>query len=286
MLWALNPRRPNKEAAGMRMSEMLRAECIAAKAVLPDKPSALQEVARLAARSANLQGVRTEAVLEALQEREAVNSTGIGGGVAIPHCRLESVTDFVVGMLTVPDGVPFDAVDGEPVKLIVFIVAPATESNEHVRILSAISQTLSAPGAIDEILAASTPEEARAGFLRHVRQEGDERPSVGRCVMQVFVQDEDLFRDILQVLASVGASSVVIAETENAGAYLKKMPIFAGFWNDSVHRFSRLIVAVVEKRMSNETIRRIEQIAVGLDERDDVLLTVQETSYSAGSLTM
>ena len=270
----------------MTLSDALRAECIAVNAVLSDREGTLREVARLAARSAVLHGVAEETILEALEEREAVSSTGIGGGVAIPHCRLESVTEFVVGMLTVPDGVPFDAADGAPVKLVVFIVAPATESNEHVRILSAISQTLSSPGAIDEILAASTPEEAHASFLRHVRQEGDERPSVGRCVMQVFVQDEDLFRDILQVLASVGSSSVVIAETENAGAYLKKMPIFAGFWNDSVRRFSRLIVAVVEKRMSNETIRRIEQVAGGLDERDDVLLTVQETSYSAGSLTM
>jgi len=270
----------------MRIPEVLRVECIAVRASLPDKESALGEVARLAAGSAVLQGIDAETVLAALKEREAVSSTGIGGGVAIPHCRLESVTDFVVGMLTVPDGVPFDAVDGEPVKLIVFIVAPATESNEHVRILSAISQTLGASGAIDEIIAAPTPEEARAGFLRHVRQEGDERPSVGRCVVQVFVQDEDLFRDILQVLASVGSSSVVIAETENAGAYLKKMPIFAGFWNDSARRFSRLIVAVVEKRMSNEAVRRIEQVAGGLDERDDVLLTVEETSYSAGSLTM
>ena len=269
----------------MRISDVLHTECIAVRAGLSDKEGALREVARLAARSAALQGVDTKDVLDALREREAVNSTGIGDGVAIPHCRLESVADFAVGIITVPEGVPFDAIDGESVKLIVSIVAPATESNEHVRILSAISQTLSSPGAMDEILAAATPVEARASFLRHV-PEVDERPSVGRCVMQVFVQDEDLFRDILQVFASVGSSSVVISETEAAGAYLKKMPIFAAFWNDSVRRFGRLIVAVVEKRMSNETIRRIEHVTGKLDERDDILLTVQETSYAAGSLTM
>ena len=102
----------------------------------------------------------------------------------------------------------------------------------------------------------------------------------------MFVQNEDLFRSILQVFASMESSSVVVSETENTRRFLSKMPLFAGFWSDDAQPFSRLIVGLVEKRRTNELIRRIETVTGELDDRTDVLLTVQETAYSAGALAM
>jgi len=105
-------------------------------------------------------------LLVGLQARESLGSTGVGKGIAIPHCRLKAVKDFVVGAVTVPSGVDFDALDAEKVRLIVFIIAPEVVSNKHVGLLSVISQRLLAPKALEQILEEPTPEGIYESFLR------------------------------------------------------------------------------------------------------------------------
>ena len=100
----------------------------------------------------------------------------------------------------------------------------------------------------------------------------------------MFVQEENVFRDILEKLTGLETSSLVVANTENVGAYLAKLPLFAGFWRDEPRRFSKLIIAVVEKGLTNETIRRIESITGNLSKCTGVMVTIQDISYAAGSL--
>ncbi len=270
----------------MKLSAIMPAECIEAGACLPDKDTALKTAARLAARHPALKELGEGTIFAALKERETLASTGIGHGIAIPHFRLKSVTDFLLGIVTVPKGVPFDSLDGEPVKLIVFIVGPTNHSNEHIRILSTISQTLSTPGAVDAILEAGTAEEVRRRFLRYVGDELEAPAQVGQSVFQIFIQNEDLFHSIVQVFAAMGASSGVVVETQNISTFLRRMPLFASFWESDAQRFSRAIIGVVDKRLTNETIRRIEQIAGKLEKRKDILLMVQDSSYCAGALAL
>lgn len=268
----------------MRLTDSLRGECVAVNLTLNSKEEALDDIARLAVQSPALQGVDAHTIATALREREAIGSTAFGNGVAIPHCRLENVSEFVVGIVTVPAGVPFEALDDNPVRLIVFIVGPTRESDEHIRILSEISQALSIPGSVEEIVAAPSAQAARESFLRHLRDEIDtgERPE--RSLVQVIVQNEDLFRDILQVMASVNTSSVMVLDAQNSNAFLRKMPLFAGFWSDETTQFCRMIVGTVDKNLTNETIRRVEQVCGDLNNRRDVMLLVQEVFYSAGFL--
>jgi PTS system nitrogen regulatory IIA component len=275
----------DNEKYEMKLSVVLRNECIVADAQLSSKAEVLQAVARVAKKSHILDNISEQEILDGLKRREALGSTGFGKGVAIPHCRLKSVSDFVVGVITVPTGVDFEALDKEKVKLIVFIVAPEAESNKHIRILSAISQTLLSSGAIDEILAQKTPEGICESFLRHAISEITAKEEPGKNLLHVFVQDEEVFRDILQLLAGLHAGSLVVVNAENAGAYLAKIPLFAEFWTDKPSRFSKVIIAVVEKALINETIRRIESITGHLNKTEGVMVTVQAISYSAGSLS-
>lgn len=272
------------EEAAMKVLEVLRSECIETPLAPADKSAALREVAAAAKRSAVLKDVKEEDILEGLERREALGSTGFGNGIAIPHCRLPSVKEFTVGLLGIPEGVDFESLDDEKVRLIVFIVAPDTVSDAHVRLLSGISQALMVPGAVDEMVAAKSPEALRESFLRHIRDEVDTSDQAGRDLFHVFVQDEDLFRDILQVFGGMEGSAAVVVETENTSAYLSKLPLFAGFWTDHPSGFCRLIVAVVNKSMTNETIRRIERITGGPDKCSEVLVSVQDLFYCAGSL--
>jgi PTS system nitrogen regulatory IIA component len=268
----------------VNLLDVVRPECIVTRARPADKSAALREVARAAKRSAILADVSEEEILRGLADREALGSTGFGKGLAIPHCRLSTVPDFVVGIITVPDGVGFESMDGKPVTLLIFIVAPERKSAEHIRLLSAISRILRTPGVIDEILSCTTARAVADSFLRHAREEPPVFEDKGRSLLQVFVQDEDVFREILQALAEIPACSVALVEAQSAAAYLAKLPLFAGFWTDAPASFSRIVLAVLDRRLVNETVRRIETITGSPSGREGVLITVQELFYSAGAL--
>ena len=248
------------------------------------KQEALEEVVKAAKRYSALENIPDRAILDCLQERESLGTTGFGDGIAIPHCRLADVSEFIVGIVTVPGGVDFESLDGEDVNLIIFIIAPAEQSNDHIRLLSAISQTLMIPGAKKEIAAAKTVEAVRESFLRHTRDEVETKEQVGKNLLTVTIQDETIFRDIVGALSGIDSNLVSIIEAENAGVYLSKMPLFADFWSDKKHPFCKVVLATVDKGLTNETLRRIESVTGPLTERNNILVTIQELSYWAGSL--
>ncbi len=269
----------------MKLADVLRNECIVTNAEYKDKAEVLREVTKLAKKSSVLESVSEQEILSGLEARESLGSTGVGKGIAIPHCRLKSAKEFVVGIVTVPSGVDYDAPDGEKVRLIVFIVAPEVESNKHVRLLSVISQSLLAPNALETILNEQTPDGVYCSFLSEKEEEINGEERVARSLIHVFIQNEDVFRDILQILTGIESSSLVVVGAENAGVYLSKMPLFASFWSDEPSDFSRIIIAVVDKNLTNEMLRRIESISGDLNKSSGVMVTVQEVSYVAGSLS-
>lgn len=268
----------------MKLIDVLRKECVVASAQFSDKADALKQIVQTAKKTTILKDVPEDDILAGLKERESLGSTGFGKGIAIPHCRLASVTDFVVGIITVPSGVDFEALDQEKVKLIIFIIAPDAKSNEHLKLLSAISQTLLIPGSVKEILAEKTSEAVYESFMRHTHAEIDTKKQTTKVVFSVFVQDENVFRDILEKLAGIETGSLVIDNTENVGAYLAKVPLFADFWRDKPSSFSKVITIVIDKGLSNETVRRIESITGNLNECTGVMVVIQDISYVAGSL--
>ena len=268
----------------MKLADVLHKECIAVNAVLNNKTEVLREVARLARKSDVLKSIGEKEILAGLESRESLGSTGVGKGVAIPHCRLKGASEFVVGIITISSGLDYDSVDGEKVRLIVFIIAPEVVSSKHVRLLSVISQRLLAPNAVESILAEQTPEGIYNILLAGKDEDINGDQKTAKSLIHVFIQNEDLFRNILQVLAGVESSSLVVAGVENAGTYLTKIPLFASFWSDEPSGFSRIIITVVDNNLTNETLRRIESISGDLNKSVDVMVTVQELSYAAGSL--
>jgi PTS system nitrogen regulatory IIA component len=270
----------------MNLIKVLRNECVEAGAPYGTREEVLAAIARLSKKSAILADIDESTILKGLSEREELSTTGFGNGIAIPHCRLDGVEDFVVGILSVPAGAEFDAMDGEPVKLFVFIIAPSSSSNIHIKILSAISQVLNVPGHVSEMLRAPTAEVLTENFLRHVRDETDTKQHDNKNLFRVQIQNEDLFHEVLEIFASFNSTTVMVSEAEPSANYLQKMPLFAGFWSDKHAEFCKVILATVEKTNTNETIRRIEQQVGTLDERDDMLLTVQQLFYCAGNLNI
>ena len=93
----------------MNLLNFVKNECIATGVSVSNKTECLQKVAQLAKKSSVLKNISEKEIFEALQNREELGSTGFENGIAIPHCRLENVEEFVVGFITIPDGIDFAA---------------------------------------------------------------------------------------------------------------------------------------------------------------------------------
>ena len=92
-----------------------------------------------------------------LLEREQLGSTGIGGGIAIPHTKLQGLKSGVVALGVVPQGVDYGAVDGQPVRLFFLVVSPSGAPAEHLQALAAISRWIKAEGRAERLLALRDP---------------------------------------------------------------------------------------------------------------------------------
>jgi PTS system nitrogen regulatory IIA component len=104
-------------------------------------------------------------VLGAVEEREAVLSTGIGFGVAIPHARSSAVRELSVVCGVSPVPVPYDSIDGEPVRLFFLIIGPEASAGQHVKVLSRIARLVRRENLRQQLCEAGTAEEFYAALL-------------------------------------------------------------------------------------------------------------------------
>jgi mannitol/fructose-specific phosphotransferase system IIA component (Ntr-type) len=100
-----------------------------------------------------------------LWEREELGSTGVGSGIAIPHCKLNGLRQGVVAVGLAPGGVDFGAADGAPVRVFFLVVSPSTAAAEHLQVLAAISRWIKADRHVERLLELREPE-AIAQLLR------------------------------------------------------------------------------------------------------------------------
>jgi mannitol/fructose-specific phosphotransferase system IIA component (Ntr-type) len=137
------------------LTELLTPDRVVVPLAGRDKAGVIAELTRhLVERS----GGSYNEVLGAVEERENVLSTGIGFGVAIPHARSSAVSELsmVCGLSPVP--VPYDSIDGEPVRLFFLIVGPESSAGQHVKILSRIARLVRRENLRERLCAAGTPD--------------------------------------------------------------------------------------------------------------------------------
>lgn len=88
-------------------------------------------------------GIERSRVFDSLFARERLGSTGLGSGVAIPHGRIKGLKDAVAAVVRLSDPLPFDAPDGKPVSLLIFLLVPEHATDEHLELLSELAELLS-----------------------------------------------------------------------------------------------------------------------------------------------
>lgn len=139
----------------MLLTELLTVDRIRVPLTATDKPGVLRELTQLLATRA---GADFDTILTAVLEREKVLSTGIGHGIAIPHAKSTAVGDLVLVSGTTPEGVAFDALDGEPVRLFFLLVGPDSAAGAHVKALSRIARLVRREAVRDALLKAPSAE--------------------------------------------------------------------------------------------------------------------------------
>ena len=118
----------------------LKREAVAIAEAVPDKEEALALLVRMTCKAHSIKYI--DEIHDAVLEREHALSTGIGLEIAVPHCRNGKLTGIIKGALLVPPGIDYHAVDGKPVKLILFIASPRSDIQGHLTCLSEISHTV------------------------------------------------------------------------------------------------------------------------------------------------
>ncbi|MBY0422176.1 MAG: PTS sugar transporter subunit IIA [Parvularculaceae bacterium] len=121
----------------MTLNDLLSPQCVAFDIRARDKRSAIEAVASAAARQLDLP---PKEVLDAVLAREAKGSTGFGGGVAIPHGRIEGLGRVVGYFARLASPVDFDSVDGVPVDLVFLLLAPESATAAHLKALARVSR--------------------------------------------------------------------------------------------------------------------------------------------------
>ena len=123
----------------MDIGELLDRASIAVRVSASSKRQALATAAEIAGRRLKL---KPQAILDALMEREAQGSTGVGQGVAVPHARLEGLDRMRAVFLKLEHPIAFESVDDRAVDLVCVLLAPKTAGVEHLRALARISRAL------------------------------------------------------------------------------------------------------------------------------------------------
>lgn len=121
----------------------------------------------LSCQFAKVYGVDSDIVLEALEEREALGSTGFGNGVAIPHARIDAIKMPVAVLFQLESPVEFKAADGMPVDLVFGLLSPVNAGVGHLRALAAISRMVR-DDAIRQALSEARSPEALYAMLTNV----------------------------------------------------------------------------------------------------------------------
>ena len=138
----------------MRLRDLLDETAVKIGLESVDKEECFEEMIDILVRAGRISD-RADA-LKAIRDREAQATTGIGKGVAIPHGKLSSITTLTAALGISRDGIEFDSADGEPVHLVVLLLADVNQPGPHLLALAEISRLVEIPGFYRKSVEANT----------------------------------------------------------------------------------------------------------------------------------
>lgn len=199
----------------MTIRDLLAAESINLNGTPAGKTEALNQCIDLMAKSGKIADV--EKYRKGVFAREEEGTTGIGMGIAIPHCKSDAVTKAGLAAMVVKDGVDFESLDGTPAKIIFLIAAPNTEDNVHLQVLSKLSVMLMDEQFTNSLINADSVDEF-LNIIDSAEKAKDEKEAAkeAKAKESVEVKKDDVF------IVAVTACPTGIAHTYMAAEAIEK----------------------------------------------------------------
>lgn len=199
----------------MTIRDLLAAESINLNGTPAGKTEALNQCIDLMAKSGKIADV--EKYRKGVFAREEEGTTGIGMGIAIPHCKSDAVTKAGLAAMVVKDGVDFESLDGTPAKIIFLIAAPNTEDNVHLQVLSKLSIMLMDEQFTNSLINAGSVDEF-LNIIDSAEKAKDEKEAAkeAKAKEPVEVKKDDVF------IVAVTACPTGIAHTYMAAEAIEK----------------------------------------------------------------
>lgn len=144
----------------MNLLDILSPQCVVAPLAAKDKKGVINELVDVLAASAKVSDA--QGLKDAVWTREQTRTTGIGHGLAIPHGKSAGMPNLAMAIGKPAQPMDFEAIDGQPVKLIVLLASPPDRTSDHIQALARISRLMTMDDFRNQIYAATTPQEIYA----------------------------------------------------------------------------------------------------------------------------
>ncbi|MDV6235865.1 PTS sugar transporter subunit IIA [Leptospira ellisii] len=132
------------------------------------KEEVISRLLQKAVETKQIESANKEEILESLLAREKSMSTGIGSGVAIPHCSVNLVDELKCVMGLNSQGIDFDSIDHQPVHIFILLIVPKTKFQEHIKTLAQIAKALNVKEDREKLIRSKSFEEIQKAFTRNV----------------------------------------------------------------------------------------------------------------------
>lgn len=228
-----------------------------------------------------------DSLLAGMLGREELGSTGMGNGIAIPHCRLEGMMNFALALTVCDKGISWDSIDGRSVHIICAIAGPLDGTDEHLRLLAGAARVLSNSKARYELLNSKTDFAMRETFLYHLSPVTSQHSKESRKKLLLMVlQEEKVYNDVMELFLEMGVEGAVTVNSDMMGPMLSNVPIFAGFM-DVLGRSRpdpRILLTLIPEEEVGNTVAAVEEITGDLDNHRGACIIVLDTISIRGSL--
>ena len=141
----------------MALVDLITSEVVKVPLTSRDKTGVIEELVQILIDAGEI--TDRESVLDAIHKREAMGSTGLEFGIAVPHAKTESVKEITMSIGIAPQGIEFDAIDGKPSTLFFMILAAPDQSGPHIEALAEIAKLSKSKAVLSALIAATSADE-------------------------------------------------------------------------------------------------------------------------------
>jgi nitrogen PTS system EIIA component len=132
----------------MPMTEFLKPDAVFSNVKMTSKKQLLQFMSE---KASEMTGISERDIFDTIMQRERLGSTGVGNGIAIPHCKMKTATRLTGLFVRLDQAIDFDAIDDQKVDLVFMLIAPELAGADHLKALSKVARALRASDIVDAI---------------------------------------------------------------------------------------------------------------------------------------